>query len=373
MLSKFYKNQDTLRKLHAAGCNNVRVLCSNHHPMKKLSWNKLQCGNFCRFEIKCNLCNHWIPKKEYPPYSCHLCNYHLCTYCHDKELIDAVNLHLHTGVERHDSDQRILKYNYEKSKYYSRLARCSLPYRRMQESTIRYPHFWENPYTELSAYNDNTLDYMKQHIDRKCWYKSLTLLIKIIEKAWRPWDDNKFKPKYHRINYDRLKAKLFKYSQGHDCYHYILNLIHFYGFVYKPRKGYGLWDHPRLVMDAELHLDIQYLNIWKFYCEIKSMIEHNYKWSIHDRNEFVDNLLIAPISIITYGYCFGDHTYEMYPEIYKIVYSYITQKEDVLILQEDCNQLWSFCDKIRYIQGLNCCHVCIFKVYEFYYLFMKLQ
>eukprot|EP01084_Bolivina_argentea_P088331 159494_1 len=269
----------------------TNVSCDQGHSIRRIRLDKYNMVTRVTFQLQCKLCTKWIEKQEFFPYTCGLCNYYLCEYCFKRELNDINNRGI--GVIKYSShnvaknNDGVVSYIYYNSRLIFRI--CN---RFFLAPTL-------NPLTVLLS--------LKQ-VNPKYWYKCVRLVIKIIQKAMFEKvacaksysEEDLIKRKHKRIDYQRLKYKLQRYSQMHNCWKFFFNILDQFGFIldthYFDSKPLLVWDWTFLQKDSYVNTDV-------LFCEMKNMIGDNLKIfpGYHDQ-VFYDDLTKNTLLLLIDGY-----------------------------------------------------------------------
>eukprot|EP01083_Nonionella_stella_P018481 51497_1 len=301
------------------------VLCPSGHSMNDVSLKGMHGDSFT---FECNMCRKAICH-QHLPYMCEPCAYYLCAYCFNA--IQSIQW----------TQQNDIK---------SRLIYKGKPIAQKKKSNKHLVKpFAVDGISPITVLNKIKL------LDSKYWHTSVTFLIKIIEDAMfnksshatSIKEELQEKKTKRSINYHKLYHKLYEYSNHHRfCRNELLNMLFHFGFR---ANAYGpaLSEKTRLSWN-KAEDQSRHPQMCALYCEMKNMIQQNYKITNIDDNDassFYNELIECPMRFIIDRYTMNEN---ICTNVSNLIYQYTFNEYKVMKVR-DC----SSCSFMIYLQLLQ--------------------
>eukprot|EP01083_Nonionella_stella_P123109 370737_1 len=303
------------------------VLCPSGHSMNDVSLEGLHSDSYT---FECNMCRTAINHQHLPYiYMCEPCAYYLCAYCF--KAIQSIQWR-----QQNDLKSRLIsKENYVAKKQKSK------------------KHFVKPFAADRDAISPIIVLNKIKLLDSKYWHKSVTFLIQIIEDALfnksshakSIKEELREKKTKRSINYHKLYRKLYEYCNHHlFCRNELLNMLFHFGFR---ANGPALSEKTRLLW-SEAEDQSRHPEMCGLYCELKNMIQQNYKINNiddKDASSFYNELIECPMQFIIDRYTINAN---ICTNVTDLIYRYTFNEYKVMKVR-DC----SSCSFVRYLQLLQ--------------------
>ena len=302
------------KSLHGIG--GLSPLCMNGHTLFRQNMiNNVQWSRRCCLEqMKCESCRTYIDKPK-DAYFCKQCNYHLCSWCYQRQSVDIKNEGI--GVIKYQcGEQQYTKMNHVNirtifDKYAIRL-RKNTKEPETKFSPWKYVNY--NPVLPTFEEFKQNLHIITEMELNQSSLSAIKLIIKILEtetenKIYNQYLYDQYNPTSDLkcINYERLQRKLRKMVQ--DDYIYFISLLTMVGFQIHHKGNFVAYRERRS------RLQMQFYHA---YHELKVHIDEGCKIEMEKYDKDKDELLRNISYFIVQKYC-GDYVDKLGLDIAKFI------------------------------------------------------
>eukprot|EP01083_Nonionella_stella_P023826 65897_1 len=271
--------------------HSVAVLCPKGHSVQRFRVKRdhMHRRRYTSLRYKCHICGSWIAKQIYP-YICHFCQYTLCDYCYQKELVDT----RHKGIG-------ILKYS---SITVSNHSKGNTPNTLTILSSISSPSLRRQQWEAKYKWYYCSLDTIQNELHPQYWYTAMEYIVQIIENVFTA----KSLVSSHRYkDYYKLQSELCKLCKRHPVWNNMFNLLQKCGFsVFKNKfrreTRESEWEY--CFSDAGSITP-------QLYCSLKYMVRQTYRLDLNDYEqrkvcEMLEHTAISDLIATLYCFHFFD-------------------------------------------------------------------